>query len=156
MDLVESQMTRRILDRIVGYRLSPVLWKHLHNPTLSAGRVQSVVLRWICERELEIQNFQSEEYWRLSVKAKTSKEEELVLNLEDKDKKINSQTKMEEVWRKILGGEYLTEITKGDLTKVSSQMRQVFIDPAEQGDSSKLAIHKLDVNKYKKNQVVTN
>ena len=156
MDLVESQMTRRILDRIVGYRLSPVLWKHLHNPTLSAGRVQSVVLRWICERELEIQNFQSEEYWRLSVKAKTSKEEELVLNLEDKDKKINSQTKMEEVWRKILGGEYLTEITKGDLTKVSSQMRQVFIDPAEQGDSSKLAIHKLDVNKYKKNLVVTN
>jgi DNA topoisomerase-1 len=52
MDLVESQITRRVLDRIVGYRLSPVLWKHLHNPTLSAGRVQSVVLRWICEREI--------------------------------------------------------------------------------------------------------
>lgn len=71
MDLVESQITRRVLDRIVGYRLSPVLWKHLHNFTLSAGRVQSVVLRWICERELEIQNFKSEEYWRLSVKVES-------------------------------------------------------------------------------------
>jgi len=106
MDLVESQMARRVLDRIVGYKLSPVLWKHLHNPTLSAGRVQSVVLRWICERELEIQNFKSEEYWRLSVKAKTSLGEELILTLEDKDKKINSQKKVEEIWENIFGKEF--------------------------------------------------
>lgn len=103
MDLVESQITRRVLDRIVGYRLSPVLWKHLHNFTLSAGRVQSVVLRWICERELEIQNFQSEEYWRLSVKVESPSGDSFTMQLHDPDKKIRTLNDVAGVWEKILG-----------------------------------------------------
>jgi DNA topoisomerase-1 len=103
MDLVESQITRRVLDRIVGYRLSPVLWKHLHNPTLSAGRVQSVVLRWICEREIEIQNFKAEEYWRLSVNVEKNLAENFLMQLQDPDKAIVNQKKAEEIWEKILG-----------------------------------------------------
>lgn len=101
MDLVESQMTRRVLDRIVGYKLSPVLWKHLHNTGLSAGRVQSVVLRWICEREIEIQNFKPEEYWRLSVNTNNSKGEELVLKFNDPNSKVNSKNKVKEIWETI-------------------------------------------------------
>jgi len=62
MNKVFSQRTRRILDRLVGYKISPLLWKAIRMG-LSAGRVQSVVLRLICEREEEIDNFVSEDYW---------------------------------------------------------------------------------------------
>ena len=63
-DLVDAQQARRILDRIVGYKLSPLLWKKV-KPGLSAGRVQSVATRIVVDRENEIQSFQSEEYWLL-------------------------------------------------------------------------------------------
>jgi DNA topoisomerase-1 len=59
--LVSSQQARRVLDRIVGYKLSPFLWKVIYYG-LSAGRVQSVALKLICEREEEIRNFVSVEY----------------------------------------------------------------------------------------------
>ena len=64
MDLVNAQQTRRILDRMVGYRISPVLWAKVKRG-LSAGRVQSVALRIICDREEEINSFIPEEYWTL-------------------------------------------------------------------------------------------
>ena len=63
MDKVKAQQTRQILDKLVGYKLSPVLWKQLGNYHLSAGRVQSVALRMICEREEEIEAFVPKEYW---------------------------------------------------------------------------------------------
>lgn len=63
-DLVDAQQARRILDRIVGYKLSPLLWKKV-KPGLSAGRVQSVATRIVVDREEEIRNFVSEEYWLL-------------------------------------------------------------------------------------------
>ena len=63
MDRVKAQQTRQILDKLVGYKLSPVLWKQLGNYRLSAGRVQSVALRMICEREEEIEAFVPKEYW---------------------------------------------------------------------------------------------
>lgn len=69
---VEAQQARRILDRLVGYQVSPFLWKPIR-PGLSAGRVQTVALRLICEREDEIQAFQSVEYW--SVTAQLGKDE---------------------------------------------------------------------------------
>ncbi len=64
MKLVEAQQARRILDRLVGYELSPFLWRHVKRG-LSAGRVQSVAVRLIVERENEIKNFNSEEYWSI-------------------------------------------------------------------------------------------
>lgn len=66
MDRVNAQQARRVLDRLVGYNLSPLLWSKVRKG-LSAGRVQSVVIRLICEREEEIRNFVSEEYWTIEV-----------------------------------------------------------------------------------------
>ena len=65
MDLVNAQQARRVLDRLVGFKLSPVLWRKV-KPALSAGRVQSVAVRLIVEREREIQKFQSEPYYRVN------------------------------------------------------------------------------------------
>jgi len=63
---VHAQQTRQILDRLVGYKISPVLWEKLRNNHLSAGRVQSVALRMICEREELIDAFKPEEFWTIS------------------------------------------------------------------------------------------
>lgn len=65
-DKFESQQARRILDRLVGYQISPLLWSRLKRGGLSAGRVQSVAVRMICDREREIHAFESEEYWSLT------------------------------------------------------------------------------------------
>lgn len=65
MDMVKAQQTRQILDKLVGFKLSPVLWKQIGNRNLSAGRVQSVALRMICEREEEIEAFIPQEYWSI-------------------------------------------------------------------------------------------
>lgn len=67
MDLVNAQQGRRVLDRLVGYKLSPLLWKKV-KPNLSAGRVQSVAVRMICDREREILAFAPEEYWNINAK----------------------------------------------------------------------------------------
>lgn len=64
---VDSQQARRVLDRLVGYRVSPLLWRRIRGAA-SAGRVQSVALRLVCERENEIRNFKPEEYWLLGAK----------------------------------------------------------------------------------------
>ena len=75
MNLVNAQQARRILDRIVGYKLSPFLWKNVRSG-LSAGRVQSVATRIIVEREEEIRGFKSEEYWTVAVVLSTATGEE--------------------------------------------------------------------------------
>jgi len=67
MDLVDAQQARRVLDRIVGYKISPLLWRKIRKG-LSAGRVQSVAARLICDREEEIENFVPEEYWTIEAK----------------------------------------------------------------------------------------
>jgi len=69
MNLVDAQQARRILDRIVGYEISPILWKKVRKG-LSAGRVQSVATRIICDRETEIENFVPEEYWSIDARLK--------------------------------------------------------------------------------------
>ena len=70
MELVNAQQARRLLDRLVGFTLSPVLWKKV-KAGLSAGRVQSVALRIIVDREREIEAFKPEEYWVISVDLET-------------------------------------------------------------------------------------
>lgn len=70
--LVDAQQARRVLDRLVGYKLSPLLWKKIRMG-LSAGRVQSVAVRLVCEREDEIRKFKSEEYWEIEVALQENK-----------------------------------------------------------------------------------
>ncbi len=76
-NLVDAQQARRVLDRIVGFELSPVLWKKI-KPSLSAGRVQSVAVRLLAEREKEIRDFKSEEYYRVSSEMTASESENVV------------------------------------------------------------------------------
>lgn len=76
LNMVDSQKTRRLLDRLVGYKISPLLWKKI-GKKLSAGRVQSVTLRLICEREEEILKFKEDEYWLISALLNKTEDEEI-------------------------------------------------------------------------------
>ncbi len=89
MDLVDAQQARRVLDRLVGYKLSPFLW-HKVAKGLSAGRVQSVAVRLIVEREREIQNFNPQEYWSIEalLKKQTDAREFLASLIKQGDKPI--------------------------------------------------------------------
>ena len=80
MNMVDAQQARRVLDRIVGYKLSPLLWKKVCKG-LSAGRVQSVAVRLICEREREIQAFEPQEYWTIKGNFETPKKESFTAEL---------------------------------------------------------------------------
>ena len=80
LNLVDAQQARRVLDRIVGFELSPVLWRKIM-PGLSAGRVQSVAVRLVAEREKEIKEFHSEPYYRLAAHFQTGNGEEFVADL---------------------------------------------------------------------------
>jgi len=98
-DLVDAQQARRLLDRLVGYRLSPLLWKKVRKG-LSAGRVQTVAVKIICEREEEIRNFDEEEYWSLEVELKNDSDEKLKADLyriNNKKFKIESKEEVEQV-----------------------------------------------------------
>jgi len=86
MKLVDAQQARRILDRLVGYKLSPFLWKKVAKG-LSAGRVQSVAVRLVVEREREISNFKPEEHWTISARLETPDKEEFEAQLAKIDEK---------------------------------------------------------------------
>lgn len=93
--LVDAQQARRVLDRLVGYQISPVLWKKIR-AGLSAGRVQSVALRLIVEREREINAFKPEEYWEVDLKLFTSAKEDLVARvIELQGKKFEPKSAVE-------------------------------------------------------------
>ncbi len=95
MERVKAQQTRQILDRLVGYKISPVLWEKMRNYRLSAGRVQSVALRMICEREDEIDAFTPVEYWTISAELLKGKAQFSAELTKYKDKKIDIKTKEE-------------------------------------------------------------
>ena len=87
-DLVDAQQARRVLDRLVGYKLSPLLWKKVRMG-LSAGRVQSVTVRLIVEREREIEKFKPQEYWSIeALLSQKDKDEEFIAKLAKKDGKV--------------------------------------------------------------------
>ncbi|MBR0232329.1 MAG: type I DNA topoisomerase [Clostridia bacterium] len=102
MNLVNSQQTRRILDRLVGYKISPFLWRHIKNG-LSAGRVQSVATRIVVEREQEIKAFKPEEYWVINADLKTSAGEEFTARYYGKGEK-KQELKCEADVNRVLAG----------------------------------------------------
>lgn len=120
MDMVQAQQTRQILDKLVGYKLSPVLWKQIGNRNLSAGRVQSVALRMICEREEEIEVFIPQEYWSIHANLdKDGKTFEAELS-KIKGKAVEKTIKNKEEAQKI--ADFLTSYPSDfDVTKVTKK-----------------------------------
>lgn len=121
MDLVDAQQARRVLDRMVGYRISPLLWAKVKRG-LSAGRVQSVALRIICDREEEINNFIPEEYWTLDASFRIpGQAKPLVAKYHGKrDKKavIASREELDGILKEIKQAEFkVGEVKKGERIK---------------------------------------
>ena len=109
MDKVDAQQARRILDRIVGYKLSPLLWRKVRKG-LSAGRVQSVAVKIICDRQKEIDSFISEEYWTTSVtlheKGKATKFEAEVTKISGKKLVIKNKSEAAKVVKDLKAATY--------------------------------------------------
>lgn len=121
MNLVDAQQTRRILDRMVGYQISPVLWAKVRRG-LSAGRVQSVALRIICDREEEINAFIPEEYWSLEARLAVKGEKKLLTAKFQGDQNgkrtISSREEMEQVMNEIRQETFrVLEVKKGERVK---------------------------------------
>lgn len=120
MDLVDAQQARRMLDRMVGYRISPLLWAKIKRG-LSAGRVQSVALRIICDREEEINAFIPEEYWTLDASFDVKGEKKpLVAKYYGKDGKdsVSSKKEMDEILKELKGADFkVTDVKTGERIK---------------------------------------
>lgn len=121
MNLVDAQQTRRILDRMVGYQISPVLWAKVRRG-LSAGRVQSVALRIICDREEEINAFIPEEYWSLEARLAVKGEKKLLTAKFQGDQNgkrtVSSREEMEQVMNEIRQETFrVLEVKKGERVK---------------------------------------
>ena len=123
MNLVDAQQTRRMLDRMVGYTISPLLWQKVKRG-LSAGRVQSVALRMICDREEEINEFIPEEYWTLDVNLLPDGHKKPIVaklhGYKNKKIEIKNRSEMDEVLAAIDNATYsISEIKKGERIKKS-------------------------------------
>ena len=123
MNLVDAQQARRVLDRMVGYEISPLLWSKIKRG-LSAGRVQSVALRIICDREAEIEAFIPKEYWSLDVSLKIEGEKKpLVAHYYgegDTKKEIGSREEVEKIMESLDKADYkIVSVKKGERTKKS-------------------------------------
>ena len=102
---VNAQQARRILDRLVGYKISPILWKKVHRG-LSAGRVQSVALRIVCEREREIQAFKPREYWSIALDLEGSEKPQFqakLLKIDGNKAEIANKDEADEILKDIEG-----------------------------------------------------
>ena len=117
MNLTDAQQARRVLDRIVGYKMSPVLWKKVRKG-LSAGRVQSVAVKLIVDREEEIEKFIPEEYWNIFASIlDENTNKTFIAKLYGRNKKkieIHSKEEVNEILKNIENGKYIvTEVKKG-------------------------------------------
>jgi len=121
-NLVNAQIARRVLDRLVGYKLSPLLWKKVRRG-LSAGRVQTVVVRLIVEKEREIEAFKKEEFWEIFVELKTSKKENIIVKLlkvNEKKAVINNEKSSKEIVEGLEKSKYkVINVDKKELKKSS-------------------------------------
>lgn len=117
MNLVNAQQARRILDRLVGYKISPLLWKKVKKG-LSAGRVQSVAVKLIIDRENEIDNFEPVEYWTITaqftveIEGKKHQFEAKFYGLEGKKKELSNQEEVNEILAKIKNKSFIVQEVK--------------------------------------------
>lgn len=121
--LVDAQQARRVLDRLVGYNISPLLWRKIEKG-LSAGRVQSVALKLICDREREINNFKSEEYWTLD------------LDLKLKAKKFNTK--------------YYGVLNNNKISKIKIKSEEEVNNIINAIDPSSIQVYKIEKNRKNK------
>lgn len=120
-DIVDAQQARRVLDRIVGYKLSPFLWKKVRRG-LSAGRVQSVAVRIIVDREEEIRAFKSQEYWSVDAKFTAASSKRAfaakLAEIDGKKAELASKEQADEILARLSGAEYtVTELKKSQRRK---------------------------------------
>ena len=120
-DIVDAQQARRVLDRIVGYKLSPFLWKKVRRG-LSAGRVQSVAVRIIVDREEEIRAFESQEYWSVDAKFTAASSKRAfaakLTEIDGKKAELASKEQADEVLARLSGAEYVvSELKKSQRRK---------------------------------------
>lgn len=118
MDLVDAQQARRVLDRLVGYKISPILWAKVRKG-LSAGRVQSVAVRIICDREQEIMDFDPEEYWTIEASLKLSGSKKPLnvkfYGFDGKKTEIHSETEANKVVERSKTADFkITDIKNGE------------------------------------------
>jgi DNA topoisomerase-1 len=133
-----AQKARRILDRLVGYKISPLLWEKL-SYGLSAGRVQSVSLRLVCDREVEIENFQKEEYWIINVELQLTSGEKFIATLERKgnDKiKVPSGKEAEDIKRAVQGATF--KINSIEVKEKNLTPQPAFITSRLQAEASRV------------------
>ena len=117
MSLVDAQQARRVLDRLVGFELSPVLWRKVQ-PKLSAGRVQSVALRLVVDREREILAFKNEAYYKVDAIFHPDGTPETTLVKATLDRKFNDKESAEEFLKKCIGAEFsISNIEKKEGTR---------------------------------------
>lgn len=131
MRRVDAQQARRVLDRIVGFELSPVLWRKIR-PALSAGRVQSVAVRLIVEREAEIQAFKPEGYWRLTGRLATPEGAEIKAEM---TRRLTSRPKAEEALEACKGGPFVVSDVKA--TQVRRQPAAPFTTSTMQQEANR-------------------